>query len=114
MPANRRGVDCPRAAGARLRYHGDFDWPGITIANGIISRFGAQPWRLDNGAYRAAAALGGASLRGNPVTAAWDPRLTEAMLELGVKVEEERVLAADSSYASYRRNVKRRLIPRVY
>jgi len=24
------------------------------------------------------------------------------------------VLAADSSYASYRRNVKRRLIPRVY
>jgi protein-S-isoprenylcysteine O-methyltransferase Ste14 len=28
--------------------------------------------------------------------------------------EEERVLAADSSYASYRRNVKRRLIPRVY
>ena len=70
------------AAGARLRYHGDFDWPGITIANGIIGRFGAQPWRLDTGAYRAAA-LGGASLRGNPVTAAWDPRLTEAMLEAG-------------------------------
>jgi protein-S-isoprenylcysteine O-methyltransferase Ste14 len=28
--------------------------------------------------------------------------------------EEERVLAADSSYASYRREVKRRLIPLVY
>jgi protein-S-isoprenylcysteine O-methyltransferase Ste14 len=28
--------------------------------------------------------------------------------------EEERVLAADSSYASYRRDVKRRLIPLVY
>jgi protein-S-isoprenylcysteine O-methyltransferase Ste14 len=28
--------------------------------------------------------------------------------------EEERVLTADSSYASYRRNVKRRLIPLVY
>jgi uncharacterized protein (TIGR02679 family) len=80
------------AAGARLRYHGDFDWPGITIANGIIGRFGAHPWRLDTGAYRAAAALGGASLRGNPVTAAWDPHLTDAMLEVGVKVEEERVL----------------------
>jgi uncharacterized protein (TIGR02679 family) len=80
------------AAGARLRYHGDFDWPGITIANGIIGRFGARPWRLDTSAYRAAAALGGASLRGRPVTATWDPRLTEAMLEVGVKVEEERVL----------------------
>ncbi|HEY2956619.1 MAG TPA: TIGR02679 family protein [Actinomycetota bacterium] len=80
------------AAGARLCYHGDFDWPGITIANGIIGRFGAHPWRLDTGAYRAAAALGGARLRGRPVAAAWDPRLTDAMLEVGVKVEEERVL----------------------
>jgi hypothetical protein len=26
------------------------------------------------------------------VAAAWDPRLTDAMLEVGVKVEEERVL----------------------
>jgi uncharacterized protein (TIGR02679 family) len=81
------------AAGARLRYHGDFYWPGITITNGIIGRFGARPWRLDTSAYRAAAAArGGASLRGRPVTATWDPRLTEAMLEVGVKVEEERVL----------------------
>jgi uncharacterized protein (TIGR02679 family) len=80
------------AAGARLRYHGDFDWPGITIANGIIDRFGAHPWRLDSSAYRTAAALGGARLRGNPVTATWDSRLTDAMLEVGVKVEEERVL----------------------
>jgi uncharacterized protein (TIGR02679 family) len=79
------------AAGARLRYHGDFDWPGITIANGIIGRFGAHPWRLDTSAYRAAA-LGGARLRGRPVAAAWDSRLSDAMLEVGVKVEEERVL----------------------
>jgi uncharacterized protein (TIGR02679 family) len=80
------------AAGARLRYHGDFDWPGITIANGITARFGALPWRLDDGAYRSAAASGGSPLRGSPVTATWDPGLTRAMLELGVKVEEERVL----------------------
>jgi uncharacterized protein (TIGR02679 family) len=80
------------AAGARLRYHGDFDWPGITIANGITARFGALPWRLDDGAYRSAAASGGPALRGSPVTATWDPGLTRAMLELGVKVEEERVL----------------------
>jgi uncharacterized protein (TIGR02679 family) len=80
------------AAGARLRYHGDFDWPGITIANGIMARFGALPWRLDAGAYQSAAQPGGPRLRDTPVTATWDPSLTEAMLQLGVKVEEERVL----------------------
>jgi uncharacterized protein (TIGR02679 family) len=79
-------------AGARLCYHGDFDWPGITIANGIIARFAAAPWRLDAGCYRSAAARGGPRLRGSPVTASWEPSLTEAMLALGVKVEEERVL----------------------
>jgi uncharacterized protein (TIGR02679 family) len=79
-------------AGARLCYHGDFDWPGITIANGIIARFAAAPWRLDTGCYRSAAARGGPRLRGSPVTAGWEPPLTEAMLALGVKVEEERVL----------------------
>jgi uncharacterized protein (TIGR02679 family) len=80
------------ASGAWLRYHGDFDWPGITIANGITDRFGALPWRLDASAYRSAAAEDGPPLRGRPVTATWDPTLTQAMLELGVKVEEERVL----------------------
>jgi uncharacterized protein (TIGR02679 family) len=79
-------------AGARLCYHGDFDWPGITIANGIIARFAAAPWRLDAGCYRSAAARGGPRLRGSPVTANWEPPLTKAMLALGVKVEEERVL----------------------
>jgi uncharacterized protein (TIGR02679 family) len=79
-------------AGALLRYHGDFDWPGITIANAIVGRFGALPWRLDAGAYRSAAAAGGPPLRGGPVAASWDLALTEAMLALGVKVEEERVL----------------------
>jgi uncharacterized protein (TIGR02679 family) len=80
------------AAGARLRYHGDFDWPGLTIANGIMGRFGALPWRLDADAYRSAAQPSSPRLRGAPVTATWDPSLTEAMLQLGVKVEEERVL----------------------
>jgi uncharacterized protein (TIGR02679 family) len=80
------------AGGARLRYHGDFDWPGVTIANGMLARFGALPWRLDAGAYQSAADEDGPPLRGRPVTATWDPALTQAMRELGVKVEEERVL----------------------
>jgi uncharacterized protein (TIGR02679 family) len=80
------------AGGARLRYHGDFDWPGVTIANGMLARFGALPWRLDAGAYQSAADEDGPPLRGRPVTATWDPALTQAMRELGVQVEEERVL----------------------
>jgi uncharacterized protein (TIGR02679 family) len=80
------------AVGAELRYHGDFDWPGVAIANGIIGRFSARPWRLDAAHYRRAADAGGPSLKGRPVGATWDPDLTRAMKEAGVKVEEERVL----------------------
>jgi len=32
-------------------YHGDFDWSGVTIANGIVSRFGARTWRFDTSSY---------------------------------------------------------------
>jgi uncharacterized protein (TIGR02679 family) len=80
------------AAGGELRYHGDFDWGGITIANNVIGGFAAHPWRLDAASYRRAAAPGGSVLRGTPVQAVWDPALAAAMLELSVKVEEERVL----------------------
>jgi uncharacterized protein (TIGR02679 family) len=80
------------SAGAELVYHGDFDWPGLTIANGIITRFGARPWRMDGAAYRRAAKRGGGVLRGEPVAATWDRDLHTAMQEIGVRVEEENVL----------------------
>jgi uncharacterized protein (TIGR02679 family) len=81
-------------AGATLRYHGDFDWAGLAIANGLVARFGARPWRLDAAAYRLAVTggRGGPPLRGTPVAAGWDAALTEAMVELSVRVEEEAVL----------------------
>lgn len=79
-------------SGARLRYHGDFDWPGIAIANGIIGRFAALPWRLDAGSYRSAARSGGARLRGRAVEAIWDSDLTETMRMIDRKIEEEQVL----------------------
>lgn len=78
-------------AGADLRYHGDFDWPGITIADLVLRRFGAGPWRLDETAYRTAA-MGGRPLVGRPRATPWDERLSAAMSEVGVQVEEERVL----------------------
>ncbi len=79
-------------AGAELAYHGDFDWAGITIANGIMRRFGAMPWHFDENAYHHAATKGTMALQGKPVTADWDPGLTLAMKDKKIAIPEERVL----------------------
>ncbi len=92
-----------QAAGAGLVYHGDFDWPGITIANGIMRRFAAKPWHFDEAAYQVslregplgghqAAAKGKMALKGKPVTAEWDPEPSRAMKEKEIAIPEERVL----------------------
>ncbi|GAB3812786.1 TIGR02679 family protein [Micromonospora zhanjiangensis] len=83
------------AGGARLSYHGDFDWGGVRIANLLRSRVPWRPWRYDATAYRAAV-VGAApgTLTGQPVEAGWDAELTELMLRHGARVEEELVLDA--------------------
>ena len=83
-------------AGARLRYHGDFDWPGVAIANSVIDAFGAAPWRF--GAADYLAALGqnpeaNRALGGNPVLSRWDGALAEAMLARGRAIDEEALAA---------------------
>lgn len=83
------------ANGARLHYHGDFDWPGLTIAGGVIDHFAAHPWRMTAEDYRIAAQHGGRPLRGWPVVVAdWDEDLAPTMRDRGVAVEEETVLEA--------------------
>jgi len=77
--------------GVAIRYHGDFDWEGVRIANRVMNRFGAQPWRMSAQDYRQAK-IQGKKLWGQPVTAEWDPRLTRSMIELGRSVHEEAVL----------------------
>lgn len=77
--------------GAVLRYHGDFDWPGLGIANTLFARLPVTPWRFCADDYRTAASTG-ASLRGAPVEARWDSELAPAMGDIGVQVEEELVL----------------------
>jgi uncharacterized protein (TIGR02679 family) len=80
------------AAGARLRYHGDFDWAGLTIGNFVMREFGAEPWRFATTDYLAAAANHGIALRdGKPVAAQWDHELAGAMADRGVVVHEEAV-----------------------
>ncbi len=79
-------------AGATLRYHGDFDWPGLRIANDLHERVAATSWRMRVPDYRGAALRSNRPLRGAAVEALWDPRLGAAMLATGVRVEEELVV----------------------
>ncbi|MCK9894182.1 TIGR02679 family protein [Frankia sp. AgB32] len=81
-----------REAGAFLRYHGDFDWGGLAIANTVIDRFDAVPWRYDRAHYEAALRPGLAELTGRQVQARFDPDLTAALATHRRRVEEETVL----------------------
>lgn len=79
------------AQGAPLRYHGDFDWAGVTIANLVQRRFGAEAWCMSTADYRAAA-QSGTKLAGSPVDAIWDRNLSGAMRNEAKAVHEEVVL----------------------
>jgi uncharacterized protein (TIGR02679 family) len=80
--------------GCTLRYHGDFDWPGIAMATDALRRPHAEPWRLGATDYRRAVAVGAGTkaLRGRPANTPWDPDLCSAMSDGGLIVEEEAVV----------------------
>jgi uncharacterized protein (TIGR02679 family) len=84
--------------GHELRYHGDFDWSGITIANLLVDRYGCRPWRFCSADYLdALSTLAPAvaelpALDGSPVGACWDDRLTAEMARAGRALHEELVL----------------------
>lgn len=78
-------------AGVRLLYHGDFDWPGVHIANLIIHRHNARAWRMNAVDYRNVSPKS-LPLQGPPVVASWDPHLADAMIESGRAVHEENVI----------------------
>jgi uncharacterized protein (TIGR02679 family) len=85
------------SAGARLRYHGDFDWPGLRIGNHVMREHGAQPWRFCAEDYevalQAASAIA-APLSGKVVEAVWNPALTKAMQHHRVSIAEEGLAAS--------------------
>jgi uncharacterized protein (TIGR02679 family) len=84
-------LDFLTKAGVHVRYHGDFDWDGIRIANTVVHRHGATSWRFDTSDY-ADATKAYHSLKGAPVTAAWDADLANLMAQIGKCVHEENVL----------------------
>jgi uncharacterized protein (TIGR02679 family) len=80
--------------GARLAYHGDFDWPGLRIAAVVMRAYGARPWRFGAEAYREHDPDGvEQALEGTPATSFWDPALAQAMHERGLAIPEEAVAA---------------------
>mgnify|MGYP001293450102 CR=1 FL=1 len=91
--AFRRLAAAIARAGGRLAYHGDFDWPGIAIANGLMTRHNARPWRLTAAEYESAIKKNAdyVSLAGTPQPTPWDPSLAATMAEHGRAVYEESV-----------------------
>lgn len=83
-------------AGARLCYHGDFDWPGLRIGNHVMRTYGATPWRFSAGDYTAATRMARSRaqrLEGSTVEASWDEALAPAMREVGIAIAEEAMAA---------------------
>lgn len=81
-------------AGAKLRYHGDFDWPGLHIGNYVLREHGASPWRFSAADYEAAlrsAPLPGRALHAGAVKASWDDALAASMQTALRAIDEEMV-----------------------
>ncbi|MYS22499.1 TIGR02679 family protein [Streptomyces sp. DvalAA-14] len=91
-------LDALVATDCRFAYHGDFDWPGIALANRIIRRYGARPWRMSAEDYERLAARTQARgvpqlpLTGQPVDADWDADLAPTMEALSIALHEEATL----------------------
>ena len=84
-------------SGASLRYHGDFDWPGVQIANHVVRAWGAHPWRFGAIDYEAAAASSSRTRRDLDdacIVASWDAALAPAMQRHGLAIAEEAVAAS--------------------
>ncbi|MGW2591913.1 TIGR02679 family protein [Streptomyces sp. NPDC001515] len=91
-------LDALVSSGCRFAYHGDFDWPGIALANRIMRRYEARPWRMNAEDYERLAMRSQAEgipplpLVGDPVSAEWDMDLAPAMAALGLALHEEATL----------------------
>lgn len=83
-------------AGARLHYHGDFDWAGLRIGNWIMRACGALPWRYGAADYLSAVRddpVHGRALGPDSVEADWDADLAASMRSREKAVDEEAVAA---------------------
>jgi uncharacterized protein (TIGR02679 family) len=111
MSGNPAAAGIALLARSTVRYHGDFDWPGIAIARRIFG-LGAQPWRFGHADYAAAIerlpADNRLGLTGRAQATPWDEGLSAAMMAADVAVHEEAIMdqlladlrSRNSSYVS--------------
>ncbi len=81
-------------AGARLHYHGDFDWAGLRIGNWVMRACGARPWRYGAADYLSAVRdipVRGRTLGPDSVEADWDADLSAAMRTHDQAIDEEAI-----------------------
>ncbi|WP_435614536.1 DUF2399 domain-containing protein [Streptomyces coelicoflavus] len=91
-------LDTLAASGCTFAYHGDFDWPGIALANRITQRYAAEPWRMRAADYEYLASCAQVRdtptipLTAPPAEATWDPELAPTMTSVGIALHEEAAL----------------------
>lgn len=77
------------------RYHGDFDWAGLRIGNGVVRNFDARPWRFCTHDFRVATLITNVTSRrlspDESIEADWDATLAAAMRAHGHAIDEEAV-----------------------
>ncbi|MGK0129805.1 TIGR02679 family protein [Pseudomonas aeruginosa] len=84
------------AAGAHLHYHGDYDWPGISIGNHIMRTWQAIPWRFGSRDYHEAVMVTPERPRDLDIfgiEALWDRELRATMDTQGLAIPEEAVVS---------------------
>lgn len=96
MPAAAQRIllDQLSSAGARLHYHGDYDWPGIGIGNHVMRTWQAAPWRFGYRDYLEAVMVMPTRARDLDtfgIEALWDSELRAAMDIQGLAMPEEAV-----------------------
>ncbi|SEJ43345.1 TIGR02679 family protein [Azotobacter beijerinckii] len=96
MPAAAQRIllDQLTSAGARLHYHGDYDWPGIGIGNHVMRTWQAAPWRFGCRDYQEAVTLTPTRPRDLSILgieALWDKELRATMDTHGLAIPEETV-----------------------
>lgn len=79
------------ASGARVRYHGDFDPKGLSIAQMFVDRLDVEPWRMTAADYEQAVIRARVPLEGPVLDVCWDAALAASMRAHGLAVFEEDV-----------------------
>jgi uncharacterized protein (TIGR02679 family) len=79
------------ASGANVRYHGDFDPKGLSIAQMLVDRLDVEPWRMTAADYEQALPRARVPLEESVPDASWDVALATSMRAHGRAVFEEDV-----------------------